>query len=279
MTAKRTADSERVIRYHLIHDAMVGVSLFLLVVGSLLSARLLNQRQFIFGQASGFTDAASNQAGDQLESGLGSLMSDLAFELGWAGDGQILADAWNQFIGQPQEMIFHQPEFESIAQAVVEPRSAVLGTSSQPERPPVSEISPWYKPGAATDRAPAHLTPKSDTVVLTPTSEAFVSIATPPKGERGNQTGFVGLETISRETKAYIEYVAQTRVSKLEFYVDGFIVTTDQQPPYYLGGGIAFEPNGYDLSSLNSGPHQLSVIGYNDSGDIIISEGVDILLD
>lgn len=266
MTAEHLSQSRDLIQSHIFNDLVVFLGIFVAIFGSLFGLGLWQDQPRAISYESRFTDSASTRAGDNLTRSLGSLFTSLTFELGWSNKGVGLADAWTEYFGKPEEQIFGDSTFTSIAQAVLEPDTRVLGTTDDvSQKAPTSQVSPWMGvTSLATNEEIKSLNSSSNTIRATTKQYKTLPVNPLPTVS----TGYLGngfYEIISAEKKplSFIEFKPSFEdIKAVEFYVEGNLVTTDTHTPYFLGSDEAGTPNGYDLKRSDVGIRiSASVIG------------------
>lgn len=248
---------KQIVREHLIHDLMVMAGLFVFVFGSLLAGRQILEERYDRALAGSFTDAALDRAGYQVADSWAGVFQDILFEMGLNGDADLVAGLWYDFLGTSEPQV--QPETQlaaAVAQAPIQTNGVVLGSSTDVDSgEPLQDFNTVPK------------TPDS-----TPVSVSTVRDATSVPYERIGQVeplkpslveAFSGLETAyTQPTATQIAYQTNApEVSRVEFYLNDSLVTSDTQAPYYLGGDESGQPRGYDLSNLKQ-PQRLEVKVY-----------------
>lgn len=259
MTHETSQSYTAVIRDHFWHDMLVIGSFLVLIFGGLFVGDTLELVQSPAETRHNFTELASSRAGQQTTSQVGTLVADLFYELGWSGDGVLLADVWMQFVGMPTEKIFDTSgQTQSIADAAIFGQTgAVLGATTETNTTVRNqEISPFLK----------------DT-------SAFALKERPIINQR-QRVGFFGLPTKAQQGQTYeINYsVDPADVSKVEFYVDSSLVTTDTVAPYFLGSDTDGVANGYSFEQ--PGQYYVNVKVYYASGPTnYLEDGVVVVVE
>lgn len=131
-------------------------------------------------------------------------------------------------------------------------------SSSSTSVPPANTPTPTHTPTPTATRTP------TPTPTLTP-APTVASAPTPTLTSTSKVTGIKGGDIV--RGRIYVGYQeGSTTTSKVGFYIDGVLKTTEKIYPYYLNGDTNGTPIGYDTTLLADGSHIVKVIHYNLSG-------------
>lgn len=111
----------------------------------------------------------------------------------------------------------------------------------------------------------------------TPTNSPTPPSSTPTPVLKAGINGITDGETVRGIIN--VRYETDNSVtSKVEFYIDDVLKSTERGYPYYLNGDTSGVPNGYDTNLLVDGGHTLKVMQYDLSDTPVVTETLSFIV-
>lgn len=213
-----------------VQDLLVAAGMMVLIFGSILPVISLSSANVSFGmdRSHNFTDEMTLLAGEKMGF-VGTSINDYlaGLNLSW----QVVLTA---LTNQPNLLAVNTDQ---------DLTGAVLGIQETQISQPLDRLSPWLKhplpDTSARGAVLGELDQESDKYVVKPVP---VDPEIIPRGEWGSE-----LESLVTNPLVFEYKINDLFVDRVEFLVDGILVSVDDEQPYFLGGDQAGSPVGYNL--------------------------------